>query len=99
MTTPAEKLAAKVKNPSRGRMAIHYTLDGRCCLASGQREAVGLTQAIVSREIGIALSTLSKIERGDSPTLRTAFKLADFYGMTIEELWPKTDAQDPGASP
>ncbi|NUW66925.1 helix-turn-helix domain-containing protein [Vibrio coralliilyticus] len=42
----------------------------------------------VAREIGVDLSTLSRIERGvHFPKRKTAEKLADFYSISLGEIF------------
>lgn len=42
----------------------------------------------VSKELGITPQALGMIERGDrTPSLELAKKIADYYGVTIEEVF------------
>ncbi len=47
----------------------------------------GLTLRQASEGTGLSVSTLHAIERGGSATLITAFKLAHFYGLSVETIW------------
>ncbi|MDI9447937.1 MAG: helix-turn-helix transcriptional regulator [Bacillota bacterium] len=40
------------------------------------------TQETVARKIGISRSRLTQIELGDTPSVETAKKIADFYGFS-----------------
>jgi transcriptional regulator with XRE-family HTH domain len=55
------------------------------------RVIMGLTQAeLCERLAGTTQSALSDLERGryQNPNLETARRFADFYGCTIEDLFP-----------
>ena len=46
------------------------------------------TQTDVASAIGISVKHLSKLERSQrNPSLKTAWKLANFYGKSMEELF------------
>lgn len=46
------------------------------------------TQTDVATAIGISVKHLSKLERNQrNPSLKTAWKLANFYGKSMEELF------------
>jgi len=85
--TPAEILAAARVSKMRRRVA---PLDAPTwnCAARQIRESLELTASAVAKAIGVSPSTLSAIERGADPMLSTARKLADFYGRSIDSLWP-----------
>lgn len=52
------------------------------------REAKGLTRRQVEYATGIARESLASIEYGrtKNPSIATAIKLANFYGVPVEEL-------------
>lgn len=78
--TPAARLAEYVGKDRRGKHA---------CTLQGKRKSLGLTLATVSAELGLSLGYLSKIELGRNlPHLPVAFRLARFYGCSVEEAWP-----------
>lgn len=54
------------------------------------RELLGLTQVELSAALGITQSSLSDLERNRyaSTTVDTARKFAEFFGCTIEDLFP-----------
>ncbi|HIE61723.1 MAG TPA: transcriptional regulator [Microbacterium sp.] len=60
------------------------------------REAAGMTQAEVARQIGVTRQTLIAIEQGKySPSLELAFQVSRLFGMTIDDLFEyPTDAPD-----
>ncbi len=80
--TPAEQLAAD--KPHRARRAATWV-----CRLRDERKRLGLTLREVSERVGMWLGTLADIERGSEPALTTARKLAAFYGMSVESLWPE----------
>lgn len=52
-----------------------------------QREASGLSQSALAKEVGISQQKISYYESGKhSPTIEDCIKLADFYGITLDEL-------------
>lgn len=53
------------------------------------RSERGLTLQQVSEGTGLSISTLHAIENEQEreATLATAFKLARFYGLTVEKIW------------
>lgn len=57
------------------------------------REIAGLTQREVADRLDLTQSSLSDLERNryGSTTVDTARKLADFYGCTIEDLFPRVE--------
>lgn len=58
------------------------------------REELGMTQAEAARQIGIGASDLSALEllrkaaRSDTGWTPTAERIASFYGLSLEWLWP-----------
>ena len=52
------------------------------------RKRKGWSQEKLAREAGISYNTLIKIERGgiDNPKIRTAIKLADALGVSLDKL-------------
>lgn len=52
-----------------------------------QREASGLSQSALAKEVGISQQKISYYESGKhSPTIEDCIKLADYYGITLDEL-------------
>ena len=52
------------------------------------REASGKTQAQVAREIGVAVRLYQSYEYGAcEPNVRTAIRIADALGTTVEEIF------------
>lgn len=78
--TPAQKLASE----QTGRPY-------RSCVASPLRNAglaAGLTLKRVSEALGIQIGYLSQVEIGKShPSLPMAFRMARFYGTTVDALF------------
>jgi DNA-binding XRE family transcriptional regulator len=86
----AERLAAN-KPPRRrradgARMAqpIIWT-----CRLREVREGLRLSMRDVGNAIGLSVTGLHQIEHGTDPQLTTARRLADFFGKSIEWLWPE----------
>ncbi len=54
------------------------------------RLANNLTLAELSKKINLSKTALSMIENGHrNPSMNVAFKLANFFGASIEELFPQ----------
>jgi len=52
------------------------------------REAAGLTQADLAKQIGVTRQTLIAIEQGKySPTLELAFQISRVFGIGLDELF------------
>ena len=60
------------------------------------RRARGLSQEEFARALGVSRQTVSAIERGKyNPSLELAFQLAEFFGMSIEEIFVYQKAAEP----
>jgi putative transcriptional regulator len=64
------------------------------------RQKAKLSQEKLARAVNVSLNTIYAYEKGlKVPSLTNAFKLADFFGVTIEELFPQqedtTDSKKP----
>ena len=52
------------------------------------RKEKGLSQINAAKGIGISYSMLAKVETGEkSPSKETMWKMARFYGKTVDELF------------
>ncbi|NJF24729.1 helix-turn-helix transcriptional regulator [Thermococcus sp. Bubb.Bath] len=52
------------------------------------REERGLTQEELAKALGVTRQTIIAIERGKyDPSLKLAFKIARFFGKSIEEVF------------
>jgi putative transcriptional regulator len=47
----------------------------------------GVNQSEMAKDIGITQQTLSSIENGASTNLKTAKKIADYFGKSIDEIF------------
>lgn len=88
--TPAEKLAAS-KLSRRSRKPGARVPQPRIwhCELRMTRLALRLSLWEVAGAVGLSVSGLWQIEMGTDPMLTTARRLAEFFGKTIEDLWPK----------
>ena len=52
------------------------------------RNQKGWSQQKLAEKTGLSFNTITKIEQGvgNSPTLKTLLKLADAFGVTLDEL-------------
>jgi putative transcriptional regulator len=51
-----------------------------------------MTQAALGERIGVTRQTIAAIEQGKySPTLETAFRIADVFGVTLDEVFRWTE--------
>lgn len=85
--SPAEELAAS-KPLKKSKPAVW-----RCTIVE-RRKKLGLTIRDIGKAVGITDAAVSVIERGQDPMLTTARKLAAFFGVTVEELWPELAAKE-----
>jgi DNA-binding XRE family transcriptional regulator len=53
--------------------------------------SLGLKQETVAERAGVARETVSRLERGDTPNLRTAVALAKVLQAGVTELFPLND--------
>jgi len=54
-----------------------------------------LTQEDLAEKLGVTRQTINAIEKQRyNPSLELAFKLADFFGVTIEELFIREHGED-----
>ena len=52
------------------------------------RNAKGVRQEELAKELGVSRQTISSLENGRyNPSIMLAFKLAKFFGMSIEEIF------------
>lgn len=52
------------------------------------REAAGMTQAELARQVGVTRQTLIAIEQGRySPTLELAFQIARAFGLALDDIF------------
>ncbi len=56
-----------------------------------ERIARGLSINAAAKAIGVAPGTLNACERGESLSLRSAKRIADFYGCKVADLMPADD--------
>ncbi len=57
-----------------------------------QRKLRGITQVELAKETGIPQSTISAWEKGiNIPNIADCIKLADFYGISLDELVGRKD--------
>ena len=52
------------------------------------RRELGFTQETVAENSGLAVHTIRRVERGELPQLRTAFRLAETLGVALERIFP-----------
>lgn len=58
----------------------------------------GLTLQAAAKEMGIDRQVLSNAENGSTtPRADTAFKIADFYGYRVTQIWPVADPEKEAA--
>lgn len=64
-----------------------------------RRLTMGLSQTEVGERAGVRGDTVSRLERGDMPQLRTARKIAAVLDTTVEELFPPGNDEGPARPP
>ena len=82
--TPALKMAnEKALKPHKGkREAVWY------CGLNEMRNKLRLTLRDVEKGTGVSNATICHMEQGADPTLSNARKVADFFGVKIDDIWP-----------
>lgn len=50
------------------------------------RKSQNLTMRELGERVGLAYQTINRYERGFTPTMLTALMLADYFGVTLDEL-------------
>lgn len=50
------------------------------------RERAGVSQRAIARKSGVPIATYSRIEGGDEPSIKTLFRLADFFKVSVDYL-------------
>lgn len=84
--SPAEVLSSKKKRRKRSARPPRKLIWK--CEVHRHREALGLSMKEVATACGMTQSGFFCIEYGTDPQLTTARRIAEFFGKTIDELWP-----------
>jgi len=85
--TPAETLS-KTKQRSRPpRNKAKERSSPVVCHCREKRNGLNLSLRDVSEATGISVAGLHAIEHGGNVEMTTAFKLCEFYGCSLMELW------------
>lgn len=53
----------------------------------------GLSVKALAEILGVSRDTIERAERGESLHPSNAFKVADFYGFKVTDVWPLDDAE------
>ena len=86
----SEQKLITVKNAPRGFVKIVKTWRDDCDAKadlSAMRETEGWSVRELAGMIGISHATLSRIERGQEPSLANAFRVAHFWQVKIDDIW------------
>lgn len=60
------------------------------------RKARGLRQEELARALSVSRQTISSLEKGRyNPSILLAFKIARFFGLTIEEIFIYEEEEEP----
>ncbi len=60
------------------------------------RKARGLRQEELARELSVSRQTISSLEKGRyNPSILLAFKIARYFGLTIEEIFIYGEEEEP----
>lgn len=51
-----------------------------------RRAALRISQKEIGRAIGVSAQVISSWEKGRAPSMENLWKLADFYGVSVDEL-------------
>lgn len=60
------------------------------------RKARGLRQEELARALSVSRQTISSLEKGRyNPSILLAFKIAHYFGLTIEEIFIYEEEEEP----
>ena len=60
------------------------------------RKERGLRQEELARELSVSRQTISSLEKGRyNPSILLAFKIARYFGLTIEEIFIYEEEEEP----
>lgn len=60
------------------------------------RKTRGLRQEELARELSVSRQTISSLEKGRyNPSILLAFKIARYFGLTIEEIFIYEEEEEP----
>lgn len=60
------------------------------------RKACGLRQEELARALSVSRQTISSLEKGRyNPSILLAFKIARYFGLTIEEIFIYEEEEEP----
>ena len=60
------------------------------------RKARGLRQEELARALSVSRQTISSLEKGRyNPSILLAFKIARYFGLTIEEIFMYEEEEEP----
>jgi DNA-binding XRE family transcriptional regulator len=77
---------------SRSHMGDHNGPDRGALVPNRLRERrteAGLSQEALAHKAGFSVFTVSRMERGRSPSLQTAQAIAVALGLTVSDIWPE----------
>jgi DNA-binding XRE family transcriptional regulator len=91
--SPAQQLAAskngKVRRVGHKRPGFVWK-----CNLGRERAKLGLSSYDVAEAVGVRHQTILNAESGCDTHLSTARKIADFFGVAIEAMWPEMIKDD-----
>lgn len=87
--TPAERVAREKAGRTTDNDGRVVRVVAWVCRVRERRQSLGLSFRDVEKATGIKISTVSNAEAGYDVTLDTARRLAEFFGTTVEDLWPR----------
>jgi DNA-binding XRE family transcriptional regulator len=85
--SPAAKISKqRPRQRERRNEAKHHRVWS--CNLRQIRDAHGLTMDVVAKYVELSKTAYWQIEHGSDPMLTSARRISDFFGLTIEEIWP-----------
>ncbi len=89
MPSPAELMAArKAKRKPKAACQTVRNYPWKC-LVRQYRTKNNLTSKEVAKAVGLSASGYFELENGQDPMLSTAKRIAAFFGVKVEVLWPQ----------
>jgi putative transcriptional regulator len=82
-------ISKTIRYPDDVKRAFHHV---RRCLMNNRIEAIrkvrGILQVDMAKAMGVSRQTISSLENGRyNPSIMLAYKIAKYFGMTIEEVF------------
>lgn len=86
--SPAAKIAKEQPRQRERRNSVVHRRVWNCSLRE-IRDRHALTLDTVAKCVGMSKTAYWQIEHGTDPMLTSARRIAAFFGLTVEDIWPE----------